>query len=137
MRDNPFPFFFWRGLNVTLSTDDPLMFHTTNEPLLEEYTAAKLVWGLSACDLSEIAANSVRQSGFADSVQREALGEEALSREPYRWDPNCCNMPERRLRFRRRCLAEELNFIAVGDVPPAPPPEPRGDLDWTVAQLPD
>jgi AMP deaminase len=25
--DNPFPLFFRRGLNVSLSTDDPLIFH--------------------------------------------------------------------------------------------------------------
>ena len=34
---NPFPVFFKRGLNVSLSTDDPLMFHHTKEPLMEEY----------------------------------------------------------------------------------------------------
>jgi AMP deaminase len=33
---NPFPRFFKRGLNVTLSTDDPLMIHVTREPLVEE-----------------------------------------------------------------------------------------------------
>ena len=31
------------GLNVSLSTDDPLMFHHTREPLMEEYTIAKQV----------------------------------------------------------------------------------------------
>merc|ERR1719253_1167740 len=45
LKDNPFPFFFRRGLNATLSTDDPLMFHATTQPLLEEYTAARLVFG--------------------------------------------------------------------------------------------
>lgn len=137
MRDNPFPHFFWRGLNVTLSTDDPLMFHTTNEPLLEEYTAARLLWGLSAADLAEIAANSVRQSGFSDSVRRKALGQDAslMSRQPYKWDPNCCNVPERRLRWRRHLLAGELSFIAKGALPLAPPPEPQGELDWTLAQF--
>jgi AMP deaminase len=34
---NPFPKFFKKGLNVTLSTDDPLMIHVTREPLVEEY----------------------------------------------------------------------------------------------------
>ena len=40
---NPFDEFFAAGLNVSLSTDDPLMFHHTREPLMEEYTIAKQV----------------------------------------------------------------------------------------------
>ena len=40
---NPFHEFFSVGLNVTLSTDDPLMFHHTKEPLMEEYCIAKQV----------------------------------------------------------------------------------------------
>ncbi|XP_024934686.3 AMP deaminase isoform X3 [Ziziphus jujuba] len=37
---NPFPIFFLRGLNVSLSTDDPLQIHLTKEPLVEEYSIA-------------------------------------------------------------------------------------------------
>jgi len=37
---NPLPDFFKTGLNVSLSTDDPLQFHFTKEPLLEEYSVA-------------------------------------------------------------------------------------------------
>jgi len=40
---NPFPLFFRRGLNVTLSTDDPLQFHYTSSPLIEEYSIASQV----------------------------------------------------------------------------------------------
>ena len=40
---SPFQEFFMRGLNVSLSTDDPLMFHQTKEPLMEEYSIAKQV----------------------------------------------------------------------------------------------
>ena len=40
---NPFHEFFAVGLHVSLSTDDPLMFHHTREPLMEEYTVAKQV----------------------------------------------------------------------------------------------
>ena len=42
---NPFNEFFAVGMNVSLSTDDPLMFHHTREPLMEEYTIAKQVGG--------------------------------------------------------------------------------------------
>ena len=31
---NPFLDFFQRGLNVSISTDDPLQFHFTREPLI-------------------------------------------------------------------------------------------------------
>jgi AMP deaminase len=40
---NPFPNFFARGLNVSLSTDDPLQIHLTKEPLVEEYSIAAQV----------------------------------------------------------------------------------------------
>lgn len=40
---NPFPTFFLRGLNVSLSTDDPLQIHLTKEPLVEEYSVAASV----------------------------------------------------------------------------------------------
>lgn len=44
---NPFPIFFLRGLNVSLSTDDPLQIHLTKEPLVEEYSIAASVSSLS------------------------------------------------------------------------------------------
>ena len=37
-KNNPFDEMFQTGLNVSLSTDDPMQFHKTEEPLLEEYT---------------------------------------------------------------------------------------------------
>lgn len=40
---NPFHSYFKRGLNVSLSTDDPLQFHYTKEPLIEEYSVASQV----------------------------------------------------------------------------------------------
>ncbi|KAK6245088.1 hypothetical protein QUC31_011497 [Theobroma cacao] len=70
---NPFPMFFLRGLNVSLSTDDPLQIHLTKEPLVEEYSIAASVWKLSSCDLCEIARNSVYQSGFSHALKASAL----------------------------------------------------------------
>lgn len=61
--------FFARGLNVSLSTDDPLQIHLTKEPLVEEYSVAAQVWKLSACDLCEIARNSVYQSDFSHAYK--------------------------------------------------------------------
>jgi AMP deaminase len=72
---NPFPTFHARGLNVALSTDDPLQFHSSKEAIIEEYAVARAVWKLSACDLSEIARNSVLQSGFEHELKVAWLGE--------------------------------------------------------------
>lgn len=40
---NPLPEYLARGLVVSLSTDDPLQFHFTKEPLMEEYSIAAQV----------------------------------------------------------------------------------------------
>ncbi|CEF67347.1 AMP deaminase 2 [Strongyloides ratti] len=71
---NPFPEFFMQGLNVSLSTDDPLMFHFTKEPLMEEYSIAVQVWKLSSIDMCELARNSIYQSGFDEKVKIHWLG---------------------------------------------------------------
>jgi AMP deaminase len=47
---NPFPMYFLRGLNVSLSTDDPLQIHSTKEPLVEEYSIAASVRALTMQD---------------------------------------------------------------------------------------
>eukprot|EP00297_Palpitomonas_bilix_P002600 CAMPEP_0113911350 /NCGR_PEP_ID=MMETSP0780_2-20120614/28150_1 /TAXON_ID=652834 /ORGANISM="Palpitomonas bilix" /LENGTH=761 /DNA_ID=CAMNT_0000907843 /DNA_START=56 /DNA_END=2339 /DNA_ORIENTATION=- /assembly_acc=CAM_ASM_000599 len=72
---NPFPDFFSRGLNVSLSTDDPLMLHFTKEPLMEEYSVAAQVYCLSRADLCEIARNSVIQSGFEHELKVKWIGD--------------------------------------------------------------
>ena len=41
----------------------------TNEPLIEEYSVAAQVWKLNACDLCEIACNSVYQYGFSHACK--------------------------------------------------------------------
>ena len=40
---NPFPKYFNQGMNVSLSTDDPLMLHYTKDALVEEYSVAAQV----------------------------------------------------------------------------------------------
>lgn len=131
--NSPFADFFHRGLNVTLSTDDPLMFHTTNEPLLEEYITAKHVFRLSSTDLCEIAANSVRQSGFPPQVCK-AAGVSRLS--AYDWDPVLCNVPARRIAFRKRSLAEELRFLRFGASSTFASAEgDAAEVDWTKVDL--
>lgn len=73
-KKNPFNRFFRRGLNVSLSTDDPLQFHYTQSPLIEEYAIAGQQWNLNSIDLSEIARNSVLQSGYEHRFKAKWLG---------------------------------------------------------------
>lgn len=71
---NPFLKYFKRGLNVSLSTDDPLQFAFTKEPLIEEYSVAAQIYRLSAVDMCELAHHSVVQSGFEHELKQRWLG---------------------------------------------------------------
>jgi len=73
--DSPFLKFFRRGLNITLSTDDPLLFHMSDDALLEEYSVARATFDLSMTDMMEIARNSILQSGFEEDFKKKYLGE--------------------------------------------------------------
>ncbi|KAL8271080.1 hypothetical protein Esti_004997 [Eimeria stiedai] len=108
---NPLYLFFKIGLNVSLSTDDPLMFHFTDEPLLEEYSLAAHYWKLSPVDLCELARNSVLQSGFEDEFKAHWLG-------PHFCLPgrrgNCMrqsNVSNIRLQYREDTLRDELSYM--------------------------
>lgn len=99
---NPFPKFFERGLNVTLTTDDPLMFHMTPTPLLEEYAHARTVWNLSMTDISEIAYNSLRLSSLS-AARKAELGMGNAER---------LNIPKRRTEY--RAAQQRRNFTELG-----------------------
>lgn len=79
---NPFPEYFQRGLNVSLSTDDPLQFHYTKEPLIEEYSVAAQIWKFSSADMCEIARNSVLQSGYELAIKQHWLGDHCEQEGP-------------------------------------------------------
>ena len=51
------------GLKMSLTTDDPLMFHYSENPLLEEYINSKNIYNLTMTDLLEIINNSYSISG--------------------------------------------------------------------------
>ncbi|KAL9269233.1 AMP deaminase-like protein [Drosera capensis] len=112
---NPFPLFFQRGLNVSLSTDDPIQIHLTKEPLVEEYSIAASVWKLSSCDLCEIARNSVLQSGFAHGLKSHWIGHEYFRRGPDGNDIHKTNVPRIRLEFRHMIWKEEMQQVYLGD----------------------
>ncbi|XP_022745837.1 AMP deaminase-like isoform X2 [Durio zibethinus] len=111
---NPFPMFFLRGLNVSLSTDDPLQIHLTKEPLVEEYSVAASVWKLSSCDLCEIARNSVYQSGFSHALKSHWIGKEYYKRGHDGNDIHKTNVPHIRLEFRDTIWKEEMQHVYLG-----------------------
>ncbi|XWS55515.1 hypothetical protein CRYUN_Cryun09bG0006700 [Craigia yunnanensis] len=111
---NPFPMFFLRGLNVSLSTDDPLQIHLTKEPLVEEYSIAASVWKLSSCDLCEIARYSVYQSGFSHALKSHWIGKEYYKRGPDGNDIHRTNVPHIRLEFRDTIWKEEMQQVYLG-----------------------
>ncbi|RUS35612.1 hypothetical protein BC938DRAFT_482163 [Jimgerdemannia flammicorona] len=108
---NPLPHFFQRGLNVSLSTDDPLQFHFTKEPLIEEYSVAAQIWKLSGVDMCELARNSVIQSGWEMSAKKYWLGKNWYLPGRDGNDMQKTNVPDIRLDFRYETLSEELNML--------------------------
>lgn len=111
---NPFPMFFQRGLNVSLSSDDPLQIHLTKEALVEEYSVAAKVWKLSSCDLCEIARNSVYQSGFSHMAKSHWLGNKYFIRGPEGNDIHKTNVPNIRIDFRHETWKEEMQYVYSG-----------------------
>lgn len=101
---NPFPKLFKRGLCVALTTDDPLMFHTTPTPLLEEYATARHAFALSTVDLCEIARSSC-VGAFSEEERADLHSDDAI---------DCTNVPLLRLAFRRSTLDAEYDFLESG-----------------------
>ncbi|KAL3287102.1 hypothetical protein HHI36_001585 [Cryptolaemus montrouzieri] len=108
---NPLPEYLARGLVVSLSTDDPLQFHFTKEPLMEEYSIAAQVWKLSSCDMCELARNSVLMSGFSHKVKKCWLGPNYTREGVAGNDISRTNVPDIRVAFRYETLIEELSNI--------------------------
>ncbi|KAI4869297.1 AMP deaminase [Hypoxylon rubiginosum] len=109
---NPFHQYFRRGLNVSLSTDDPLQFAFTKEPLMEEYAVAAQIYKLSPVDMCELAKNSVRQSGYEYSIKQQWLGEKfnLPGKEGNKMAKT--NVPDRREEFRYHTWVEEHRMIS-------------------------
>ncbi|KAI9237354.1 MAG: AMP deaminase [Podila humilis] len=108
---NPFPAFFHRGLNVSLSTDDPLQFHFTKEPLIEEYSVAAQIWKLSGADMCEISRNSVAHSGFENKIKKHWIGKKWYLPGVQGNDMEKTNVPNIRVAFRHETLREELDML--------------------------
>jgi AMP deaminase len=108
---NPLAEFLARGLLISLSTDDPLQFHFTKEPLMEEYSIAAQVWKLSSVDMCELARNSVIMSGFSHKIKQHWIGRNYLKDGINANDINRTNIPDIRITFRHETFIEELHTI--------------------------
>ena len=105
---NPFLQYFRRGLNVSLSTDDPLQFAFTKEPLIEEYAVAAQIYKLTAVDMCELAKHSVVQSGFEHSIKQHWLGKDYRLPGVAGNQVDKVNVPDIREAFRHETLMQEL-----------------------------
>jgi AMP deaminase len=108
---NPFLHYFRRGLNVSLSTDDPLQIAFTKEPLIEEYSVAAQIYKLNAVDMCELAKNSVVQSGFEHAAKQRWLGSEYHLHGVAGNNVAKSNVPNIREAFRHETLLQELSMI--------------------------
>ena len=111
---SPFPEFFARGLQISLSTDDPLQFHITKEPLIEEYSIAAQVWKFTSCDMSELARNSVLMSDFEHHVKQHWIGADYQEEGPGGNDISKTNVPNIRISYRHETLIDELKNLMRG-----------------------
>ncbi|KAK2703294.1 AMP deaminase 2-like [Artemia franciscana] len=110
---NPLKEFLNRGLKISLSTDDPLLFHLTNEPLMEEYSIATQMWQLNGPDLAELARNSVLMSGFSHQIKKDWLGFNYREEGVQGNDVTKTNVPNIRIAYRYETLFEELTNIFI------------------------
>ncbi|XP_013882334.1 AMP deaminase 3 isoform X1 [Austrofundulus limnaeus] len=108
---NPLKEFLHKGLCVSLATDDPMQFHYTKEPLMEEYAIAAQLWKLSTCDVCEIARNSVLQSGLSHQEKKCFLGANYLKEGHEGNDIRRTNVAQIRMAYRQETLCNELSFI--------------------------
>ncbi|KAK4687094.1 AMP deaminase, partial [Tremellales sp. Uapishka_1] len=119
---NPFKDFFRAGLNVSLSTDDPLQFHFTASHLLEEYSCAAQIYKLTPADMCELARNSVLQSGWEMQVKKHWIGPHWYLPGAAGNDIHKTNVPNIRLSYRHSTLLEELTLIHHGTHAPSATP---------------
>ncbi|XP_075706839.1 AMP deaminase 1 isoform X2 [Rhinoderma darwinii] len=108
---NPLLDFHEKGLVISLSTDDPMQFHYTKEPLMEEYAIAAQVFKLSTCDMCEIARSSVLQCGLSHEEKTHFLGQDYHMEGPQGNDIRKTNVAQIRMSYRYETWCYELNLI--------------------------
>ena len=93
---------------MSLSTDDPLQFAFTKEPLIEEYSVAAQIYKFSAVDMCELAKHSVEQSGFELSLKKRWLGNDCCLPGIAGNNVAKSNVPDIREAYRHDTLLGEL-----------------------------
>jgi AMP deaminase len=112
LKHSPVKKFHKIGMRMSLNTDDPLQFHTTDNPLVEEYLVSSKVFELSVTDLAEMTRSSVLMSSFDHDTKSRWLG-------PNYWlkcrvasnCPDFSNLSMIRAAFRQQALLRELRYI--------------------------
>eukprot|EP00656_Telonema_subtile_P018054 TRINITY_DN19731_c0_g1_i3.p1 TRINITY_DN19731_c0_g1~~TRINITY_DN19731_c0_g1_i3.p1 ORF type:complete len:234 (+),score=62.82 TRINITY_DN19731_c0_g1_i3:96-797(+) len=89
----------------------PLQFHITQEPLIEEYSVARNMWGLSTADMTEIARNSVDISAFDPVFKDKWIGENHNIIGVAGNDISKTNLTAVRAKFRTDAWTRELSWI--------------------------
>eukprot|EP00959_Pyramimonas_sp_CCMP1952_P306717 6419017-Pyramimonas_sp.AAC.1 len=84
------------------------------ERLLISDWYARQVWKLTACDLCEIARNSVMQSGFPHDTKKHWVSDEYWLPGPAGNDMRKTNVPNIRMQFRLDVLATEHKLVTDG-----------------------
>jgi len=72
------------------------------------------VWKLTACDLCEIARNSVLQSGYPHTAKQHWVSDTYWVRGPEGNDIKKTNVPGVRMQFRKDVLDGEIQIVNEG-----------------------
>ena len=84
----------------------------SDDALLEEFSVARASFDLSMTDISEIARNSVLQSGFEDHLKAEWLGEH-YKKGATHCDEHKTHVPLIRAKFRAEHIALEHSMVLL------------------------
>ena len=80
------------------------------DAILEEYSVARQVYGLSNCDACELARNSVLQSGFEHPFKRHF--QRTTGKLEFN-DMTMTNVPDILIVYRHETLQEEWNSLST------------------------
>jgi AMP deaminase len=113
--ESPFGPMFKYGIDMSLSTDDPLIFFEEEDEhacLNYEYTTAEFRFALNYVDLAEIARNSVMQSSYPEERIAEQRGVKLANADnPWVDDSIRTGVPVMRLNFRKDVWCCEISHI--------------------------
>ena len=97
----PLKSMLYRGLRVTLATEEPLLHHQDADALLEEYGTAAKLCRLEAMDIPELSRNSVLISALPQADKLALLGEQPAGDVPR------SHVSAMRIRLRDECWRDE------------------------------